>query len=109
MKYLLMVVLLFSFGQANDAYRTGNQLLEDCEATDEGWVRKGFCRGYIVAVVDTSEGKAWDGAPYCEPDGVNIGQLTKIVTKHLNENPNQLHLSAFSLVQSALLEAFPCE
>ncbi|MFP6801731.1 MAG: Rap1a/Tai family immunity protein, partial [Pseudomonadales bacterium] len=47
---------------------------------------------------------------FCVPEGENgvtAGQLRKIVVKYLNENPEELHLTAGSLVSNALNEAFP--
>jgi len=67
-----------------------------------------LCVGYIKGVADTSDGKSWEGYPYCI-GGVITGQLQKIVIKYMNEHPEDLHLAAYSLVQSAFLEAFPCE
>ena len=40
---------------------------------------------------------------------VITGQIKKIVVKYLNDNPENLHNTASSLVQVALFEAFPCE
>ena len=103
---ILMVLSLPVAAATVPAYETGNQLLTLCES--KGGSSEGVCIGYIEGVSDASEGKTWDGTPYCAPKGATNGQLVKIVTKYLNDHPEHLHLSAHSIVQQALLEAFPC-
>ena len=105
-KWILLVALLVSqWVQGAASYYTGNDILAFCEGDDLGTLQ---CNLYIMGVTDASEGKTWDGYLYCKPTSVTGGQLQKIVIKHFNENPADLHLTAHSLVQQALLEAFPC-
>ena len=103
------LVMTASMG-VQGAWLTGGQLLEDCES--ENYFDKGYCLGYIVSVHDTVATLAgWKGfAEYiCTPQGVTAGQFRKVVVKNLNENPEELHMAADSLVLNALSEAFPCE
>jgi len=119
MKYLLMIVLLFSFGQASAAipsYKGGNDLLEYCyeieTASDFGTFNAGMCAGYILGAIDAdrSLGSVWGvTAIYCVPDGVTVGQLVKIVRKYLLEYPEELHQVAAGLVIVAIAEVYPCE
>jgi len=115
MKYLLMIVLLFSFNQAKgEAFLTGSVLLERCEAylNKTGLVKGSTCWGYILGVSDTYSHLAEWGEikPYwCEPDGVGSTQLIRIVIKQLQEHPESLHKTASSLVANALYTTFPCE
>jgi hypothetical protein len=44
----------------------------------------------------------------CIPSTAKLGQLMRVVTKYLEEHPEQLHLAAAGLVYNALIEAFPC-
>jgi hypothetical protein len=48
---------------------------------------------------------------YCfdKPLGVTRGQMVKVVKDHLDQHAETLHLSAESLVQAALEEAYPCK
>jgi len=103
------LVMTASMG-VQGAWLTGGQLLEDCES--ENYFEKGSCTGYIEGVDDSAVTLAhWEGfAEYiCPPEGVTSGQFRKVVVKHLNENPEKLHMTASSLVLKALSEAFPCE
>jgi len=119
MKYLLIIVLLCTFSQAraveSESYYTGNELLEKCEACiNETSVAKGnACAGYILGISDLHEmfvalgmlKKGW-----CKPlVSVETNQLVRIVTKFLQEHPEDLHFAASELVADALTKAFPCE
>jgi len=117
MKYLLMVVLLFSFGQARAAnvFLIGNELLESCEAyiSETGSAAKGnVCAAYIVGISD-AQGLFvdWRGIKpsWCLPPKATATQLVRVVTKHLQEHPENLHLTADGLVGNALITSFPCE
>jgi len=108
MKKVIMFLLLVLYsGVTVPDYLDGNKLLSQCESKINA--AKGTCLGYITGVADASHGRTLADAYYCKPKKVSVGQLNKIVTKYLNNNPEKLHLAAFPLVQLALLEAFPCE
>jgi len=116
MKYLLTIVLLFSFGQARADFYSGSQLLEKCEAFlgDEiaNLAKGNTCFGYIGGFSDSHENFVnWGGhrKEWCQPENITGKQLVRVVTKHLQENPQRLHLGASSLVANALGLAFPCE
>jgi len=116
MKYLLAIVLLFSFNQdAAAGFFTGSELLERCEArlSETGSVAKGnTCYGFVIGIEDAQDTFTVLGkmSPlWCSPDEVNASQLIRVVTKYLQEHPEELHHSASSLVANALLLAFPCE
>jgi len=116
MKYLLAIVLLFSFGQAMAAgsYVTGSVLLEQCDAhINETNIADGnVCVGYIAGIADVHITFVdWGDMEknMCIPFAVGSTQLVRIVTKYLQEHPENLHLAASSLVLTALGTAFPCE
>jgi len=119
MKYLLMVVLLFSFNQARaveaENFYSGNELLAMCEAylSETGSAAKGnTCFGYVAGIVDahnTFVNLADLEQSWCPPENLDGSQLVRVVTKYLQGNPQQLHLTASSLVVNALILAFPCE
>jgi len=119
MKYLLMVVLLCTVTQAravdDSAFLTANELLVKCEAyiNDTNISMGNVCAGYIEGVNDTYSAfnlfKDLNTKWFCTPDNVQISQLVRVVTKHLQENPKILHELASAWVILALNEAFPCE
>lgn len=93
----------------SQAYKTGNDLLTDCDgpAADEG--DKSLCLGYILGVVDGAEGLgiALDLGKLNVPPAVTAGQLRDIVVRYLTAHPELRHYSAAQLVYIAALEAFP--
>ena len=104
----LAVMLLLS-AQSQAYYFGGSELLQKCES--DSATKYNLCAGYVIAVSDVREEMAWlEVAPktICVPDSALSGQLVKVVTKYLNENPEQLHNGAGGLVQAALFSAFPC-
>lgn len=104
-------VMLSSSGAWAITFVTGSELLTSC-TEPSGSVRRAMCSGYMAGVAGgyTLRG-AWENIPedICMPDGVTIGQLVRVVTKHLEEHPEKLHFGAASLATNAYLEAFPCE
>jgi len=118
MKYLLLVVLLFSSGQARatrNVFLVGNKLLEVCEAhiSETGSAAKGnICVGYITGISD-AQGLFvdWRGIKpsWCLPLEATSNQLVRVVTKYLQEHPEYLHLTADGLIGNALKASFPCE
>lgn len=92
-------------------FYTGNDLDHWCKHSEsetisgaEDSYSYGKCQGYIVGVVD-----ALQLANECTvPNGVTVGQLTKIVTKYMKSHTEELHRSAPFLVYKALDKAFTC-
>ncbi len=103
----LLLFLTFSvFAETDIAFKNGNNLSEECGSEFD--FLRGACAGFILGVLDASQGQTWNGQRYCQPTEANARQLMKIVTKYLDEHPAELHLSAYSLVQYSILQAFPC-
>jgi len=121
MKYLLMIVLLFSFSQVRADqvlnFNTGNELLELCEAylgdeTAANIAKGNTCAGYVMGIADVHRAfVGWEAMEqrWCLPENISASQLVRIVTKHLQENPQDLHTGAAYLVANDLSSAFPCE
>jgi len=116
MKYLLTIGLLCSFNQAAAlGFMNGNNILEYCEAylSETGSAAKGNgCYGFVTGVADAHyQFTLWDemSTQWCQPDNMTASQLIRIVTKHLQEYPEDLHSAAAGLVSNALILAFPCE
>lgn len=59
--------------------------------------------GYVTGVSDSL------GGSICVPENVTVGQLGAVVTKYLNDHPDQWHLAGSHLVAKALEATFPCQ
>ena len=108
--------------QKTDLARDGNQFLEDCTQairSMDGETLTGHqvnlnlhCVAYIEGFTDA---QLWyvlvmNGPPlYCSPEGVKVGQATRIVVKWMKEHPESLHLEKGFITGIALRIAFPCE
>ena len=107
-KQLLIGVVLIVMSQGVFAnWKSGNELLANCGS--EIPYMRGVCLGYILGVDDRGWGKTHGGLSYCTPKGLTANQLQKIVSKYLNDHPEELHYTADVLVGKALLKAFPCK
>lgn len=104
-------VLLSANGAwAADVFYTGNQMLERCNS--ELVSARDFCTGFVAGSLDAPNIWASWGMfdqVICFPDGTPLGQLRKVFVKHMEENPEKLHLAAASLSNNAFALAFPCE
>ena len=96
---------------------TGNELLALCENLDRQ--PQSFkaleCLDYIEGFND-----AWENArnafkpaksdlDYCSPTNGTVGQMARVVLKHLRENPKDLHGNAGILAHRALAISSPCK
>ena len=110
MKKKLMLLVLMIFSECSYANTTGNELAElmVLYENDNDNLKSAYMAGqyhaYIVGVIESTEGIIW-----CNPGNVTNGQLNKIVSKYLHNNPEKLHFDAYSLVTQALKEAFLCK
>ena len=92
-------------------YLNGNALYADCT---EGNAR--YCTGYIIGIVDAAAlfkalaaSNKNDPILICTPDDATQGQVRDVVIRWLEENPEQRHLAAPSLVLEAIFEKFTCD
>ncbi|WP_411841547.1 Rap1a/Tai family immunity protein [Serratia plymuthica] len=60
-------------------------------------------QAYVGGVVD-----AVDGAKFCIPDNVKLGQLFDITSNYLSANPEKRALPASEIVITAISDKFPC-
>ena len=114
MKKIILLLALMMFAEcsyAKTGFKGGNELAEwmvEYEKSDNDNSKDPFMvalyDGYVTGVADTLYDISW-----CSPGNITIGQVLKIVSKYLNNNPENLHFSAYSLVEQALKEAFPCK
>lgn len=97
---------------------SGEDLVEHCrqvvklmkgEEGNDGDARA--CLSYLYGFADGGQlGAKGDHKlfPVCFPDGVDGGQMAKIVVKYGDDHPEKLHNGGMAIVFLALREAFPC-
>jgi hypothetical protein len=108
-KIIFLAVALMMCSPVNaGVFLTGNDLLRACEAEEKKIVCIMFSMGaldaYTVTIMEREE-----LFPMCTPDGLEGGQLARIVTKYLQQNPEELTNAAATLVLVATALAFPCK
>jgi hypothetical protein len=64
--------------------------------------------GYVMGVHDALNGRTSAGYCFQSPKNVTSGQLSDVVLKYLEDNPQLRHYSGNSLVSAALAQSFPC-
>jgi len=132
---VLFLILLLGAFDCHATFQTGNELLEECESSSPifcmGYIAAvidardradGAAFVYFldeIACKECREADSLEGhqcrsfvekcnIEFCIPEGVTLGQLRRVVIKHLNSNPASLHRTAASLVQNAILESYGC-
>jgi hypothetical protein len=98
MKKLLMAAVICALPYAARADMTGKRLQEFCQQ------HHSLCTGYIWGSVETA--RVLKVA--CEPPGVSGARLVNMTTKYLLAHPEQLHLTASSLIIDMYKSEFPC-
>lgn len=76
--------------------------LEQWERRDIG-VEGGLGAGYVVGVFDRGDGASW-----CSPERVTVGQITSMVLKQLRDNPDKLHFSGDVHAAHIFKKTWPC-
>lgn len=83
----------------------------ECEGTFAQVSPKAQCYGFIAGarlLGRLYEDKPSESRLFCIPNGVQNEQLARIYVKHLEQHPEQLHLSASSILIECFKNAFPC-
>ena len=105
-----------SINDGNDLARacaTRIKILSNADRTDEEFfglmVTMGLVQGIIrYHLLLDADNKTY--TPYfCLPAGITELQSLKVMCKHLDEHPEQLHFSATNLFVLSLTKAFPCK
>jgi len=99
---ILMTCLTALSFAANAQYVSGNRLLSDIRGTTQA--ERSFAMGFVTGVAD-----AYDGELFCITGDANVGQLTDISRKFIENQPKHRHRSAAALVMLALVDVFPCK
>jgi hypothetical protein len=102
MKHLLICLTVLLCTSAQAQYVSGNRLLSDMRGTTQA--ERSFAMGFVTGVAD-----AYDGELFCITGDANVGQLTDISRKFIENQPKHRHRSAAALVMLALVDVFPCK
>jgi hypothetical protein len=86
-------------------YMDGNTLFSALSGTGVDPAR---AWGYIIGVSDALNKTPSVLGRFCVPANSTMGQTTDVVKKWLADHPQFRHHTAPSLVQAALVEAYPC-
>lgn len=90
-------------------------MLGETPTTLEGGLDVAFCMGYMAGAIDSFNfWKALEKTSslphFCIPEeGIQSGQVWRVLKKYLDNNPEKLHQRADFLIYFSLLEAFPCK
>ena len=107
--WLPMTAELQFEGETWPPFRTGEELLADCQSENDAQLAE--CRGYISGIADVlgGSGARVDGLRSCPDRGWGGSEnLVKIVVDFLEENPELRSIKADGLVSYALSLNFPC-
>ena len=111
----IIFLFLFSFSTISSVQAmSGQQWLSECESRLS--VKVSSCISYLQGVRDMHRAMVNEPflkkyIPYkiCKPSNITTGQEEKIIRKHLNDNPEQLHFTFTSLYKNKMLKTFPCK
>lgn len=95
-------VSLINSGTTLLAYCTESAKADLDTGVSVNWYQAGFCSGYVNGVWNTSD-------KFCDPKGITLGQVVRVVLKYLNDHPERLHEHEAELVVDALRAAWPCK
>src|SRR5258708_5051567 len=87
-------------------FETGRDLYTKCKAT--GSAAQGFCFGFIIGIADVMEDNPLDGRSACIPKEATVQQVTEVVIRFLENNPDIRDFTGESLTVQALSEKYPC-
>ena len=106
----LVVTLSISMG-SHSANLSGSAFQTFC-AVETDSIDYGICLGFVRGLHMTHEiygAISKNYKVFCLPPNVSTTQLVKIISKYLENHPENLHLEAASTAFVALKKVFPCE
>ena len=113
-KLFVLALLLVISSTANASFMSGNNLMERYRSykeynagnpSEEDLMLGMMYLGYVAGASDVLDNLEM----ICKPKGMTVGQAAQIVGKYLDDNPQELHISAGTLVFKALSEHYPCK
>jgi hypothetical protein len=99
-------VALASAGAHAEYFETGRDLYQKCRTA--GTASQVFCFGFIIGIADVMEDNPLDGRSACIPKDATIQQVTEVVVRFLEANPDIRDFTGESLTVQALSEKYPC-
>ncbi len=118
---LLLICLSSPLMAATDGLLSGSKLLERCSDADVfsesepstlALMNATNCYSYLTGYVNATqvyEAINPDAGFICVPEEVGTNQLSRVVVKYLEANPERLHEHMGVLVAEALRSGFPCQ
>jgi len=108
---IVAVMAMSVINPVNAKYFSAKKLLSECET--ESSINRALCNGYLAGANDAHElhTELDEGAKksICIPAGASIERLRTVFVNFANDNPEDAHLDAASVVITAFSEAFPCK
>ena len=112
---IIIFLFLFSFSTISSVQAmSGHEWLSQCESHKNFELTACLC--YLQGVREMYRHMVkslfiLEGTPYtvCYPTNITTGQEEKIMRKHLNINPEQLHFTFTSLYKNKMMMTFPCK
>ena len=115
-RIIFLVFLLATFPvHAAGAFVTGNELYQQLvdykRSPSNNVITAAAGTGFVVGVADSLDEVLHPptGFKFCTPSTSTKGQVIDVVLLYLENHPQDRHLTASSLVQAALTNAFPCK
>ena len=108
---LIFVLLLGMSAQGSAGTYSAGKILAFCESDE--FAEGEYCILYLTGIADAYYGLLGAGVMkqkiFCIPADITAGQLKTPFIKYASGRPEEMHLSASSLVLNAFIGAFPCE
>jgi hypothetical protein len=86
--------------------RSGNDFLAQCDSSDTGSWKQGFCRGYIMGIADGIQ--LLSTTTTCPPEHMTAGQFYRIVVKYIHDHPERTDKLTVILASEAWTASFAC-
>jgi hypothetical protein len=104
------VALLAASPTFAQTFNSGSATFKGCQNAagegpeNEALVRQGFCMGVVNSVLYYENFRA-----FCLNDSIAIQQAVKVVSRYMQNTPEELHLPLYKLATSAFAKAWPCK
>lgn len=110
---VIIMCSLFYSSSSHAGFYTAGDVYSYCTESESGTVVRSYlnqaeCRGYVSGVYDLSTATTLKDK-VCLNDGITIKQVAKIFIAYIDKNPQKMNLSAGSVIENAIYEAFRCQ
>ena len=109
----LLLIILLSFTNpasagSNFLALRGNILFTLCKSENLNDISS--CDGYILGVLDSIySGHLGNYFDLCFPPGINVTQMRLLIIKYMEQNPENINLTAEGFVAKAMQKSFECK